>query len=99
MNNKTTIKANITASFTSNGVGDITGLVGRTQINNLIDDVYEDIYKLGYHCKGVAYTTTNPGVLYEDSFYFAYFSASSQIFTNFSNITVAASELAILRYN
>jgi hypothetical protein len=103
MNNKDAIKVNITASFTSNGVGDITGLVGRTQINDLVDKVYEDLYGLGYHPKGVAYTTTNPGVLVEKSLYFAYFSTSNQIFTNFLNgvtpITVAAGELALLLYD
>jgi hypothetical protein len=99
MNNKAAIKANITASFTSNGVGDITGLVGRTQINDLVDKVYEDIYGLGYIIKGVATSTTNPGALTEKAAYFNLVYNVNTTFTNFAGIIVPSYQLGIFLYD
>lgn len=99
MNNLAAIKANITASFTSNGVGDITGLVGRTQINDLVDKIYEDLYGLGYILKGVATTGTSPGALAEKAAYINTVSSADQTFTGLGNITVTSYKLGLFLWD
>ena len=97
--NLNNIIANNNSNFTTNGIGAITGLVTRTQLNDAFTKCYEDIRGMGYWCKGIASTGTFPGTPDEKCFYFNEFSTSNKTYTGFGGIVVPANQLGILQWN
>jgi len=99
MNNLSAISANIIAYIKTNGIGAIQGAGHQFLEVDNFTKAYEDIYRLGYILKGVAVSTTNPGVLAENAAYINTVSNMNMTYTNLGGITVPSYQIGLFLYN
>jgi len=95
MSNYAGLKAALDAVIRTNQQNAITGDI----LNAALDDMI-DALGAGYQYIGKATTSTNPGTPDHNVVYLAHNTTdSTATYTNFGNLTLAAGEIALLKYN
>lgn len=90
MANWSDLKAAVAKVIKTNGNQEITGSVLQSVLNNIVSSLGEN-----YQFVGIANTTTNPGTPDGNVFYIA----GEGTYTNFSNLTIDAGQLGVLKWN
>lgn len=91
MANYNTLKTAIAAAIKQNGNNEITGALLQQSLLSMISSL-----GAGYQFAGVAIPETNPGTPDQNVFYIA---SRAGTYPNFGPATVAASEIAVFKYN
>ena len=90
MGNYEQLKAAITNVIKTNGTQSITGQILQNSLLAMINSLGSN-----YQLVGIATTATNPGTPDQNVFYLA----GEGTYTNFSNLTIEAGQLGILKWN
>lgn len=90
MANNAQLKAAISNVIKTNGTQAITGYVLQSVLLSIVSNLGQN-----YQFVGIATTETNPGTPDQNVFYLA----GEGVYTNFSNLTIDAGQLGVLRWN